>query len=62
MSRVAKYPAIALFFAGCLTPLATTAQTSPDAATKIPIAVLPLPQEMRDSATVIDVVGGGKIG
>jgi hypothetical protein len=61
MSRVAKYLAIALFSAGCLTPLVTRAQTSPDAATKIATAVLPLPKEMRDSATVIDVVGGGKI-
>ena len=61
MSRVAKYLAIALFSAGCLTPLVTRAQTSPDAATKIATAVLPLPKEMRDSATVIDVVGSGKI-
>jgi hypothetical protein len=37
------------------------AKTSPDAATKIATAVLPLPMEMRASATVIDVVGGGKI-
>jgi hypothetical protein len=59
MSR--KYLAIALFSAGCLTPLVTRAQTSPDAATKIATAVLPLPKEMRDSATVIDVLGGGKI-
>lgn len=61
MSRVAKYLAIALLAAGCLAPLLTRAQTSPDAATKIAIAVLPLPKEMRDTATVIDVVGGGKI-
>ena|ERR1700722_13802326 len=61
MSRVAKYFAIALFSIGCLTPLVTRAQSSPDAAIKIAIAVLPLPKEMRDSATVIDVVGGGKI-
>jgi hypothetical protein len=60
MNRLTKYLAIALFSAGCLTPLATLAQT-PDAATKIATAVLPLPREMRDSATVIDVVGGGKI-
>jgi hypothetical protein len=60
MNRVAKYLAIGLFSAGCFTPLVIRAQTSPDAATKIAIAVLPLPKEMRDSATVIDVVGGGK--
>lgn len=61
MSRVAKYFAITMFSAGCLTPLVTRAQTAPDAAAKIATAVLPLPKEMRDSATVIDVVGGGKI-
>ena len=61
MNRVAKSLAIALFSAGCLTPLVTRAQTSPDAATKIATAVLPLPKEMRDSATVIDLVSGGKI-
>lgn len=61
MSRVAKYLAITLVSAGFLTPLVTRAQTSPDAATKIATAVLPLPKEMRGSATVIDVVGGGKI-
>jgi hypothetical protein len=42
-------------------PLVTRAQTSPDAQTKIAIAVLPLPKETRDSATVIDVAGGGKV-
>jgi hypothetical protein len=61
MTGVAKYFAIALFSAGCFTPVIITAQTSPDAATKIAIAVLPLPKEMRDTATVIDVVGTGKI-
>ena len=61
MTRVSKYLAFALFSAGCFTPLVTRAQTSPDAATKIAIAVLPLPKEMRDSATVIDVVGGGNV-
>jgi hypothetical protein len=61
MLRVAKYLTIVLFSVGCLQPLLTKAQTSPDAATKIAIAVLPLPKEMRDSATVIDVAGGGKI-
>lgn len=61
MNRVAKYFAITLFAAGYLTPLITSAQISPDAAAKIATAVLPLPKEMRDSATVIDVVGGGKI-
>jgi hypothetical protein len=61
MSRIARHLAVALFSAGCLTPLATRAQTSPDAATKIAIAVLPLPKEMRNSATVVDVVGGGKV-
>src|SRR5580658_5241819 len=61
MTRVSKYLAFALFSAGCFTPLLTRAQTTPDAATKIAIAVLPLPKEMRASATVIDPVGGGKI-
>jgi hypothetical protein len=61
MTRVSKYLAFALFSAGCFTPLVTRAQTSPDEATKIAIAVLPLPKEMRDSATVIDVVGGGNV-
>ncbi len=61
MTQVAKYLAIALFSAGYFTPLVTKAQTSSDAATKIAIAVLPLPREVRDSATVIDVVEGGKI-
>jgi hypothetical protein len=60
MNRVAKHLAIGLFSAGCLT-LLVRAQTSADAATKIAIAVLPLPKELRDSATVIDVVEGGKI-
>jgi hypothetical protein len=59
MNRSAKYLAIAVFSTGCLTPLLIRAQT--DAATKIATAVLPLPKEMRDSATVIDVTGGGKI-
>jgi hypothetical protein len=61
MNRIAKYFAIALFSTGCLAPLVMSAQTTPDAATKIATAVLPLPAEMRASATVIEVVGGGKI-
>jgi hypothetical protein len=61
MNRVAKYIAVALFSAGCFTPLVTRAQTAPDAAAKIATAVLPLPKEMRDSATVIDMAADGKI-
>jgi hypothetical protein len=61
MNRLAKYLAIALFSTTCLTPLVTRAQTSADAEIKIATAVLPLPVELRDSATVIDVAGEGKI-
>lgn len=61
MSRVAKCFVIALLPAGCLMPVISNGQTSPDAAAKIATAVLPLPKEMRDSATVIDVLGDGKI-
>jgi hypothetical protein len=61
MNRLAKYLAIALASVGFPTPMAIRAQTTPDAATKIATAVLPLPREMRASATVIDVIGNGKI-
>lgn len=60
MNRLIPCFAKALFLSGYLTALVVSAQT-PDSATKIAFAVLPLSKELRDSATVIDVAQDGKI-